>query len=74
MTMGEALFIKQWDSHGDFAQTKWDEHDKNSFAPRGEPNCCTLSVHSACDWQPPNAPPRKSIEVRCVCIWDAEEQ
>ena len=87
MTMDEVLLIKQWDSHGDFARTAgnkpdYDHHDSrnaadaNAAAPSsllGEPNCCTLSVHSACDWHPPNAPPRKSIEVRCVCIWDAEQ-
>jgi hypothetical protein len=79
MTMDEVMLIKQWDSHGDFARCLADTDDASATtsspsSSRGEPNCCTLSVHSACDWHPPNTPPRKSIEVRCVCIWDADEE
>ena len=59
MTMEEALLIKQWDSSGDFADGS--EHS-------------TFAIHSAFldPTAPENAPPRKSIEVRCIVIWDKE--
>jgi len=57
MTMEEALLIKQWDSRGDIA----DCSGRSSFA-----------IHSAFldPTAPQNAPSRKSIEVRCIVIWD----
>ena len=60
MTMEEALLIKQWDSCGDIAKAN---SELSSFA-----------IHSAFldPTAPKNAPPRKSIEVRCVVIWDKE--
>jgi len=59
MTMEEALLIKQWDSRGDIA----DGSERSTFA-----------IHSAFldPTAPKNAPPRKSIEVRCIVIWDKE--
>lgn len=59
MTMEEALLIKQWDSRGDIA----DGSERSTF-----------SIHSAFldPTAPKNAPPRKSIEVRCIVIWDKE--
>ena len=62
MTYKEALLIKQWDSHGSFAQSKPDV-ERSTFA-----------IHSAfVDPTSPERPaPRKSIEVRCAAIWDKE--
>ena len=59
MTMEEALLIKQWDSRGDIA----DGSERSTFA-----------IHSAFldPTAPKNAPPRTSIEVRCIVIWDKE--
>lgn len=59
MTMEEALLIKQWDSKGDIADGS--EHS-------------TFAIHSAFldPTAPKDAPPRKSIEVRCIVIWDKE--
>eukprot|EP00984_Skeletonema_dohrnii_P006235 scaffold2239_cov114-Skeletonema_dohrnii-CCMP3373.AAC.16 len=60
MTMEEALFIKQWDSRGNIAD--------------GGSERSTFAIHSAFldPTAPKNAPPRKSIEVRCIVIWDKE--
>ncbi|MFC3227709.1 CmcJ/NvfI family oxidoreductase [Marinibaculum pumilum] len=67
MTGDEALLIKQWDSSGHLARTRGAEPD--SAAP-GEP--CTFSFHSAFQdpATPPDAPDRRSIEVRCVVLYD----
>ena len=67
MTHDEVLLIKQWDSAGRFAQyggTLTDTDDRNSL--------CTFSFHSAFTDPntPPEAPDRKSIEVRCVAFFD----
>lgn len=54
MTCDEALLIKQWDSHSESEDVS------------------KLSLHSAFrdPTTPTAAPPRQSIEVRCVVIWD----
>ena len=65
MTFQEALLIKQWDSAGDLATGK-NRDEKIS----------TMSIHSA--FMDPctaseGTPPRQSIEVRCVVIWNEVE-
>jgi hypothetical protein len=59
MTHDEAILLKQWDSSGDFALTKGSKH------------LSTFSAHSAFidPNSPQDAPPRESIEVRCVVIY-----
>lgn len=61
----EALLLKQWDSHGDMAKGK----EVDSVLS-------TMTVHSAFmdPTSPPNAPPRESMEVRCVVIWDRQQE
>ena len=82
MTFDEVLLIKQWDSAGKWAKTcdgsssssanevnKKDDDDDNTVS--------TFCIHSAFGLPSdaePNPQPRKSIEVRCVCIWDADEE
>ena len=72
MKHSEALLIKQWDSHGTLALQK--ETSSRSNGDASQPFCSTFSLHSA--FQDPtsakDAPPRKSIEVRCVLIWDLQ--
>lgn len=65
MTIKEALLLKQWDSKGEIANGAEIDSD-------GSPS--TFTIHSAfCDPScPENAPPRKSIEVRCVVIWEQD--
>ena len=70
MTMDEVLLLKQWDSrgavacgaHSDGEEKNGDRKDKTS----------TFTIHSAFidPTYGKNATPRKSIEVRCVVIWD----
>jgi len=70
MTMDEVILLKQWDSrgavacgaHSDGEEEKNGEKDKTS----------TFAIHSAFidPTYGEDAPPRKSIEVRCVAIWD----
>ena len=64
MLHSEALLIKQWDSFGDLATTTTTRNT----------NVSTLAIHSA--FADPstslNSLPRKSIEVRCVVIWEKE--
>ena len=62
MTMGEALIIKQWDSNGNIADST---SERSTFA-----------IHSAFldPTAPKNAPARKSIEVRCIVIWEKEQK
>lgn len=68
MVHDEAILLKQWDSAGTLAQLKTGLDDFLS----------TFSLHSAFQdpTSPKDAPPRESIEVRCVLIWDraAEEK
>jgi hypothetical protein len=61
----EVLLIKTWDSNGSFALTC-----KNQNA-----SASTLSFHSAFldPSSPVNSPPRKSIEVRCVVLWEPND-
>jgi hypothetical protein len=63
MVYDECMFIKQWDSAGDYAQSLNRDRTVSTFA-----------IHSA--FQDPTTPhdarPRQSIEVRCVAIWDPE--
>ena len=64
MSRNEALLIKQWDSHGNLAQSDGVSQDRP-----GE--TCTFSFHTA--FHPsdtrPDAPDRWSIEVRCIVIY-----
>ncbi|KAL7523432.1 hypothetical protein ACHAXR_000176 [Thalassiosira sp. AJA248-18] len=67
MTMQESLLLKQWDSRGGVAC------GANSDV-RGR--LSTFTIHSAfmdpsCSLE---SPPRKSIEVRCVVIWEKEKK
>ena len=64
MTRNEVLLLKQWDSCGDVARG----NDVDRVLS-------TMTVHSAFmdPTSPPDAPPRESMEVRCVVIWDEEE-
>ncbi|MEQ8651134.1 MAG: CmcJ/NvfI family oxidoreductase [Kiloniellales bacterium] len=66
LTRDEPLLIKQWDSHGSLASS-------NGLAADGSDRQrpCTFSFHSAFDdtTQPPDAPDRWSIEVRCVALY-----
>lgn len=67
LTRGEALLIKQWDSDGQLARSK------GALADAANPDMpCTFSFHSAFEdtTQPPDAPDRWSIEVRCVALFD----
>jgi hypothetical protein len=69
MTIGEALLIKQWDSFGDLAKGLDRDHEQG--------NISTMSLHSSfldtalnlekSEWE------RESIEVRCVVIWNVQE-
>ena len=65
MTKDEIVFIKQWDSIGQLAQSNGKEFDI-----QGED--CTFSFHSA--FKDPNcsstAPDRISIEVRLIAFFD----
>lgn len=65
----EALLLKQWDSRGTLALRKDTKGDNEHFLS-------TFSLHSA--FEDPSstsdAPPRESIEVRCVLIWDPENE
>ena len=67
LSRDEAILIKQWDSAGEFAKTNGEFADNSdNTAP------CTFSFHSAFEDPnaPPNAPERKSIEVRCVAFFE----
>lgn len=73
MTMREGLLLKQWDSMGGFACDG--QTDGSSNTNGGKLNgggLSTFSIHSA--FIDPSfsteSPPRKSIEVRCVAIWE----
>ena len=82
MSHDEALLIKQWDSHGTLAQQEIrkeeDGRTTTTVVETEEENAnfmSTFSLHSAFQdpTSPKDAPPRQSIEVRCVLIWDKEE-
>lgn len=62
MNYNEVMMIKQWDTNGSFATSSMDNEDDYA--------CSTFAIHSA--FQTPVHPemtPRKSIEVRCLCVW-----
>lgn len=67
MTGNEALLIKQWDSAGTLPRSNGRSGDADDA---GAPS--TFSFDSAFDGPaaPPDAPDRKSIEVRCVVLYD----
>ncbi len=67
ITGEEALLIKQWDSAGPLARSGGAEGD--AAAPQAP---CTFSFHSAFadPATPPDAPDRRSIEVRCAVLYD----
>ena len=70
MTMDEVILLKQWDSRGAVACGAHSdgEEEKNG----DESKTSTFTIHSA--FIDPtygnDALPRKSIEVRCIVIWD----
>ena len=66
MTRDEALLIKQWDSAGEMARSRGARADAD-----GEGRPCTFSFHSAFEdpATPPDAPDRRSIEVRCAALF-----
>ncbi len=68
ITPDEALLIKQWDSDGAMARSKGKRADAS--ASEGAP--CSFSFHTAFKdlATPPDARDRKSIEVRCVVLYD----
>lgn len=67
LTRDEPLLIKQWDSQGTLASSEGRQADASDVK---QPS--TFSFHSAFDdtSQPPDAPDRWSIEVRCVALYD----
>lgn len=64
MTHNEAILLKQWDSAGNVAKGESRDADLSTF-----------SIHSAFadPSSPEDAPPRESIEVRCVIIYPEDE-
>ncbi|KAL1526440.1 hypothetical protein AB1Y20_015152 [Prymnesium parvum] len=71
MTRDEALLLLQWDSKGDFAVQNSGSGGgtKESEASTGS---ATFALHSAFldPSRPVDSPPRESIEVRCVVIFN----
>ena len=71
MHYDEALLIKQWDSLGGLARDKESAGDDDDDDD-DDTGIATMSIHSAfldpCTTE--TAPPRQSIEVRCVAIWE----
>lgn len=66
MTFEDVILLKQWDSYGGLARGL--DRDSPSYPS-------TFSFHAAfCDpSSPKDAVPRKSMETRCVVIWDVDE-
>ncbi|KAL7464982.1 hypothetical protein ACHAXS_005311 [Conticribra weissflogii] len=69
MTMNESLLLKQWDSKGGIAggleRDGVEGHETSTFTIHSaflDPSC------------PEGSPRRRSIEVRCVVIWEEKEQ
>lgn len=62
----EAILLKQWDNQGTLALRRKEVNEDNFLS--------TFALHSAFQdpSSPDNAPPRESIEVRCVLIWDKQ--
>uniref|UniRef100_A0A7S3PDL4 Amine oxidase n=1 Tax=Amphora coffeiformis TaxID=265554 RepID=A0A7S3PDL4_9STRA len=76
MTFREALLIKQWDSHGALAKIlSSDDTITTSASAIDATGPSTFAIHSAFldPTTKSDAPPRKSIEVRCAVIWDKIE-
>jgi hypothetical protein len=73
MTIHEGLLLKQWDSMGGFAcdgQRDGAMHSNHGGTLDGG-GLSTFTIHSAfIDPSCSDSPPRKSIEVRCVAIWE----
>jgi hypothetical protein len=81
MDYSEALLLKQWDSVGDMAKeassTTTNKTNNDNDASQHQP-ISTFTIHSAFIDPITNilnqnnipTPPRQSIEVRCVAIWD----
>jgi hypothetical protein len=70
MVPNEMLLLKQWDSHGTMALLHNNNKTPNSNTTADFTS--TFSLHSSFQdpSSPLDAPPRESIEVRCVLIWD----
>jgi hypothetical protein len=66
MTYEDALLIKQWDSAGDLASGR--AHVDGAIA-----SFCLHSAFLLPASMSDQAKPRKSIEVRCVCLWEPDE-
>ena len=68
MTRDEGLLIKQWDSAGDMARSGGARADSSA----GGDGPCSFSFHTAFKdpSTPPNARDRRSIEVRCIVLYD----
>lgn len=66
-TRDEVLLIKQWDAAGALAASGGAQSDSSA----GDNAPCTFSFHSAFGdpATPPDAPHRRSIEVRCVALY-----
>jgi hypothetical protein len=64
LTRDEAVLIKQWDSAGSFARSSGQRSDRGA-------DVCSMNFHSAFEdpATPPEAPERRSIEVRCAVIF-----
>ena len=69
MEPSEAMLIKQWDSAGDLA-SKGGESGRESGAGVDD-SVSTFALHAAFadPSSPEDAPPRESIEVRCVVLY-----
>ncbi len=67
ITRDEAILIKQWDSAGTMARSEGAWPDSAATDAR-----CTFSFHSAFNdpTTPEDAPPRWSVEVRCLAFYD----
>lgn len=70
VTRDEAILIKQWDSAGGFALSGGAGPDVGTGAADTAP--CTFSFHTAFSdpGTPPDAPQRRSIEVRCAVLFE----
>jgi hypothetical protein len=78
VTMDDAILIKQWDSFGDLCHRRHETIGAASTLASSDSPRSTFALHTAfacralrTNSSPP--PPRKSIEVRCVCFWEQEE-
>jgi len=75
MTFDEVLLLKQWDSYGDFAKNNKDAASTSAVSVTRD-ELSTFTIHSAFadPVSSPEAPPRQSIEVRCVVMWDLKSE